>query len=112
MLDKEELLTKFGLGTKTVALESVDAEVEIKRLTIAQRQEVNEVLFGDAKIQKAGKNMEIEVTRYNKAALIGVSYGLTKPKLSTREISHLSENANDFIIEVFNAIQEFDEPKK
>lgn len=112
MLDKSAILEKFTLGTKTVALESIDGEVKIKRLNIAQRQEVNDVLFGEAKIQKAGKNMEIEVTRYNRAALLGVSYGLVEPKLTQREISQLSESANDFLNEVFNAIQEFDEPKK
>lgn len=112
MLDKESLLDKFTSQTKTVMIESVSDEVKIKKLTIAQRSEVNEVLFGEAKIQKAGKNIEVGVTNYNKAAKIAVSYGLIEPKLTLREIEKLDDTAEGFINEVFNALQEFDEPKK
>ena len=112
MIDKESLFDKFSLQSKTVHIDSIDGEVKVKKLTIAQRQEVNDLLFGDAKVAKSGKNMEIEVARYNKAAKLAVSYGLSEPKLSMREIEKLSEDANDFIMEVFNAIQEFDEQKK
>ena len=112
MLDKDSILEKFALQTKTVQIEAVGGEVKIKKLTIAQRQEVNDLLFGESKIAASGKQMEIEVTRYNKAAKLAVSHGLIEPKLTMREIEKLSEDANDFINEVFNAIQEFDEPKK
>ena len=112
MLDKESLVEKFALQTKTVTIESAGGDVKIKKLTIAQRQEVNDLLFGEAKVAQANKGVEVEVTRYNKAAKLAVSYGLVEPKLSIREIEKLSEDANDFIMEVFNAIQEFDEPKK
>ena len=112
MLDKEAMQEKFALQTKTVQIEAIGDEVKIKKLTIAQRQEVSDLLFGDAKIAQSGKPMEIEVARYNKAAKLAVSHGLIEPKLTMREIEKLSEDANDFINEVFNAIQEFDEPKK
>lgn len=112
MLDRDSILEKFSLQTKVVTLDSVKEEVKVRKLTIAQRQEVNDLLFGDSKIAQSGKNVEIELARYNKAAKLAVSYGLVEPKLSMRELDKLSEDANDFIQEVFNAIQEFDEPKK
>lgn len=112
MLDKTSLIEKFSSQTKSVAIESIGDEVKIKKLTIAQRQEVNETLFGTSTIQKAGKQIDIEVARYNKAAKLAVSYGLVEPKLSLRDIEKLDEDAEQFINEVFNAIQEFDEPKK
>lgn len=111
MLNKDALLDKFTSQTKVVLIDSVDDEVKIKKLTIAQRQEVNDVLFGDEKIGKAGK-VDVGITNYNKAAKLAVSYGLVEPKLSIRDIEKLDDSANDFINEVFNAIQEFDEPKK
>lgn len=112
MLDKNTLLEKYGTQSKIVTLKSVEADVKIQKLTIAQRQEVNDLLFGESKMQKAGKAMEVEVTRYQKASKLAVSYGLVDPKLTTREIEKLSEDAADFVDEVFNAIQEFDVPKK
>lgn len=112
MLDKETIIDKFALQTKTISLESIEGEVKIKKLTVAQRQEVNDILFGDAKVVGASRSVEVEVARYNKAAKLAVSYGLVEPKLSMRDIEKLSEDANEFIMEVFNAIQEFDEPKK
>jgi len=112
MLDKNSLLDKFTSQTKVILIDSVDDEVKIKKLTIAQRQEVNDILFGDAKMAKAGKSIDVGITNYNKAAKLAVSYGLVEPKLSLRDIEKLDDSANDFINEVFNAIQDFDEPKK
>jgi len=112
MVDKKTLLKKFELQTKTVHIEAIDGDVKIKKLSIAQRQEVNEVLFGDATFSGDAANVEIEVTRYNKAAKLGVSFGLVEPSLSVDEIEQMSEDANDFILEVFGSIQEFDTPKK
>lgn len=112
MLDKEALLEKFGSQTKVIEIESIGEEVKIKKLTIAQRQEVNDILFANAVIQKAGQPVEVEITNYNKAAKLATSYGLIEPKMSLRDIEKLSDDAADFINEVFNAIQEFDEPKK
>lgn len=112
MLDKDALLEKFTSQTKTVHIEAVGDEVKIKKLTIAQRQEVNDILFGNAVIQKTGKNVEVGITNYNKAAKVAVSYGLVEPKLTLRDIEKLDDTAADFINEVFNALQEFDEPKK
>lgn len=112
MIDKEALISKFASQTKTVDISSIDAEVKIKKLTIAQRQEVNDILFAGSTLKKEGESVEVGVANYNKAAKLGVAYGLVEPKLSKKEIDSLSDSASDFINEVFNAIQEFDEPKK
>lgn len=112
MLEKSALLEKFSLQTKKVMIESVGEEVEIKKLSIAQRQEVNEILFGNVTVKEAGKQRDISISNYNKAAKLGVSYGLVSPKLTIHDLNKLADNAAEFINEVFNAIQEFDEPKK
>jgi len=113
MLDKKEFLNKYEPQTKVIALECMDgAEVKIKKLSVSQRQEVNDVMFGDAKFASGSKKMEVEVTRYNKASKLGVAYGLIEPRLSVSELDKLSEDVTEFINEVFSAIQEFDVPKK
>lgn len=111
-VSKETLLSNFELQTKEVELDSICETVKIKKLTIAQREEVNEILFGESKMQSSSKRVEIEISRYNKASKLAVSYGLVEPKLSLNDINKLSDSASEFISEVFNAIQDFDEPKK
>jgi len=111
-MTREDLLAKFGLQEKTVFIDSIGDNVKIKKLTISQREEVNEILFGDAKIQTGRKKMEVGIANYNKAAKLGVSFGLVEPKLTLSDIDKMSDDVSNFINEVFNAIQEFDEPKK
>lgn len=114
MINKKDLLEQFGIGeSKTIKIEAIDGEVKIKKLTVAQRSEVNKKLFKDADpVELAKGQVAIDMVNFNEAAKLGVSYGLVEPNLSLRDIENMSENALDFINETFNAIQEFDEPKK
>lgn len=112
MITKEELLDKYSLQTKTVNIKAINAEVKIKKLTIAQRQEVDELLFGDAVAEGASKGIKVEIARYKKAAKLAVSYALVEPELKPADLDRLNDNATDFINEVYAAIEEFDQPKK
>jgi len=111
-MKREDLLARFGLQEKTVFINSIQSEVKIRKLNLIQREEVNDILFSNTKFLTGMKKVQVPMLDLSKAAKVGVSYGLVEPVLTLNDIEKFSEDSNDFIMEVFNAIQEFDEPKK
>ena len=111
-ISKDDLLSRFEVVNKQVYIEAIDSEVVLKKLSINQKNEVNQIMFGANPTADKNGQFQVNPVDWSKAALKGVQYGLVEPKLKPSELSSLSDEAEEFLSEVFNAIQDLSNPKE
>lgn len=112
-ITKEALGQQFKSETKTVEVKAWNGEVEIKKLTIAEKQESDAVLMKDVAIDdiKDGK-IEVSVNKTQLSAVIAVSHALVSPRYKVQELLDLPSEAMEGIAEIKLALDEWDTPKK
>jgi len=110
MLDKNSLINGFELDTKTIQVKAWeklgDNEVKIRRLSLKESSYINDILL-DGASPKDG-TFSIQINKLQKAQIETVFIALVEPKLTRRELEKLSDNAQSGIVEIYNAITEFD----
>ena len=119
MLNLEDIQKKVGVKTKSKTLKSVPGEVTIGELTIAQQEQVNDILFAHIDLSdekhknlKEDDKIKIDPKNFIEAKRLTVSFGLIEPKMSLDDLKDLGTKGYALINEVYDAIKEFDSEKK
>jgi len=105
------IFDKFKNETKKIKIDG--EEVTIRRLTNKEANEVQEILLSDAS-SKEIENGEVKVSvgKLREVQLLAVSYALVEPKMSRDDLESLPEGSFDLISKIYEAVQNWDKPKK
>ena len=97
-------LDKFKTKTKKVFIKEWGEEVEIKQLSLGEKNEVDYLMLKGKEqdlSQKDGKiKVEIELDKFNESVFLAVSYALVNPKMSLEDVKALNADAMAGILEV------------
>ncbi len=111
MLDIQTLKDKFATQSKTIYVKAVDDEVRIRKLSIAQRARVDEIMF-DGVVTDSKGEVPISINNYRKATKLAISFALIEPEMSLKDLDELGDDSVKFIDEIYNALSEFDKAGK
>lgn len=112
-MNKKDLLNKFKTKTKEVTVKSWGEVVEIRELTVSESNEVQALMLNDSTSQDlANGNINVSIGKFEEAKTKAVSMALVNPKLTEDEINGMGATAKDGIGEIYEAIGDFNEPKK
>jgi len=109
---KEQLFGRFGNTTKKIKVKAWNMEVEIRKLTVAESNSVNALLYADVPAQEAAKGkVEVSIGKMNESATLAVSFALVNPALTLLELGNLI-GAMEGITEIKQELDVWDKPKK
>ena len=113
MSKKQDILDRFKTEEKEIHVEAWGTDVTIRRLTIEERQRVEEAMMGDATVSDSvdGK-VAVKVTDLNASVYLAVSAALVQPRFKVAELKALSEDARPGINEIHRALEAWDQPGK
>lgn len=112
-INKSELLNKFKTKTKEVEVKSWGMNVEIRELTVAESSEVQSLMLKDSTADELSSGtVNISMGKFEESKIKAVSLSLVNPKLSEGELSGMGSAASEGITEIYDAIGEFNKPKK
>jgi len=106
------LFDKFKNETKKIKVCGGE-EVEIRKLTNKEYEEVQSLIMGDATAKEidAGE-IRVSIDKMSRAQLLTVAYGMVTPKQSLKDLEKLPVDSMECIGEIYKAIEEFSKPKK
>ena len=110
MLKIEDIRKKHPTQEKTVTIKAWGGDVRIRQLTIGERAEVMGMMMaGDTKV--IGDKVQANAGQYAKSRMLAASFALVEPQISYDELSGLA-GAMEAVDEIYEALNEFDAPKK
>ena len=109
----EDLRDRFKIDTKEVYIKAWGGNVTIKKLTIAEENKVNELLYSDVTSDELENNkIKVNISKANEANILRASFALVKPKMKPKELSSLPPEALEGVEEIIKALAEWSKPKK
>lgn len=112
-VNKNDLLNKFKTKTKEIEVKAWDMTVEIRELTVSESSAVQAVMLNDSTSDDLSNGtVNISIGKFEESKIKAVSLSLINPKLSEAELSSMGSSASEGITEIYEAISEFNKPKK
>lgn len=110
MLKLEDIQKKHPTQEKTITVKAWGGDVRIRQLTIGERSEVMGMMMaGDTKV--VGDKIQANAGQYAKSRILAASFALVEPAISYEDLSSL-HGAMEAVDEIYEALNEFDTPKK
>ncbi len=111
VVGKEDFLNKFVHETKVVHVEAWDVDVEIRKMSVKEKNTIDAVVYGDVDLVE-GAVAKYKMSEQGTQNAKVVSIILVSPKMKQEELEALSSDAQDGIAELVKIYGEWTSPKK
>lgn len=113
MIEKNALLEKFKRNQKKIKVKAWGEEVVIQQLSVKEKSEVESFILGDATPEELRNGtFKIGMAAAIESRILAVSYALVEPKMSVEDLNSLDASASEGLGEIYQAIEDFNTPKK
>ena len=111
LLSKDDILKKFVTDEKVIDVKAWGGKVKIRKLTMKEKAEINELMLSDATQEELEKGqVRIAISKMAEVKMRAVAYALVEPRLSYNELRQLDGAAMEGVDEIYEELEKFDQP--